>query len=74
MLSHLLKTGLKARSLLTRAPMALTATQKRFYYPDNVLMQRSEGDYFADPKVVAERAIRLIALHDNVKDPSAITL
>jgi hypothetical protein len=46
----------------------------RTYYPDNVLMKRNEGDYYADPIVVAERVVRLIALHDNVKDPSAITI
>ena len=37
-------------------------------------MTREGGDYYADPMEVAERTIRLIALHDNVKDPSAITL
>lgn len=37
-------------------------------------MKREEGDYFADPMAVAERLVRLFALHDNIKDPSAITL
>ena len=37
-------------------------------------MPREEGDYFNDPIVVAERVVRLVALHDNVRDPSAITL
>ena len=37
-------------------------------------MKREEGDYFADPIMVAERVVRLIALHDNVKDPANITL
>lgn len=37
-------------------------------------MSREEGSYYGDPKEVAERSIRLIALHDNVKDPSAVTL
>ena len=37
-------------------------------------MKREEGEYFADPKAVAERVVRLIALHDNVNDPTAITL
>jgi acyl carrier protein len=36
-------------------------------------MKRNEGDYFADPLAVGERVIRLIALHDHVKDPSGIT-
>ena len=37
-------------------------------------MERENGDYFADPIAVAERVVRLIALHDNVNDPSAVTL
>lgn len=37
-------------------------------------MKREEGDYYGDPKDIAERLVRLMALHDNVKDPSAITL
>ncbi len=37
-------------------------------------MEREEGDYFADPVATAERVVRLIALHDHVKDPSAVTL
>ena len=28
---------------------------------------------YADPMDVAERVVRLIALHDNVNDPSAVT-
>ena len=47
---------------------------RRFYYPDNVIMKRVEGEYFSDPIAVAERVIRLIGLHDAVKDPSAVTL
>ena len=37
-------------------------------------MEREEGDYFADPVAIAERVVRLIALHDNVNDPSSVTL
>ena len=37
-------------------------------------MKRVEGEYYSDPVQVGERVVRLIALHDNVKDPSAITL
>ena len=46
----------------------------RCYYPNGELMSRTEGEYFADPIAVGERAIRLIALHDNVNDPTSITL
>ena len=37
-------------------------------------MKREEGDYFADPVNVAERVVRLLALHDNVRDPATVTL
>lgn len=46
----------------------------RTYYKDNVLMERVYGEYYADPMAVAERVVRLIALHDNVNDPAAVTL
>ena len=47
----------------------------RTYFKDNVIMEREYGDgYMADPVSTAERVVRLLALHDNVKDPSAITL
>jgi NADH dehydrogenase (ubiquinone) 1 alpha/beta subcomplex 1 len=77
MLSHLLRTSVR----LTRAqPRLLTSSGSilrqplRTYYPNGQLMKRDEGDYFADPIEVAERIVRLIALHDNVKNPSAVTL
>jgi NADH dehydrogenase (ubiquinone) 1 alpha/beta subcomplex 1 len=46
----------------------------RTYYPDNVLMKREPGEYYADPMDVAERVVRMFALHDNVADPGAVTL
>jgi len=46
----------------------------RTYYPDNVLMKREKGDYYSDPVGVAERVVRLIALHDACKDPANVTL
>lgn len=46
----------------------------RSYYKDNVLMPREKGEYYADPLEVAERLVRLIALHDNVIDPASVTL
>ena len=46
----------------------------RTYYKDNVLMPREQGEYYADPMDVAERVVRLMALHDNCKDPAAVTL
>ena len=53
----------------------MAQAMSRSYYKDNVLMPREYGDgYMADPIATAERIIRLIALHDNVNDPSGITL
>ena len=54
--------------------MAMPTTQVRTYYKDNVLMPREYGDgYYSDPVNVAERVVRLIALHDNLKiNPSEI--
>ena len=37
-------------------------------------MKRNEGEYFADPKKVAEEVVRMFALHDNVNEPSNIQL
>ena len=53
---------------------SLLMTPKRFYWPNDKLMKREEGEYFNDPKEVAETVCKVFALHDNVKDPSQITL
>ena len=37
-------------------------------------MPREKGEYYADPLDVAERVVRLFALHDNVRDPTSVTL
>ncbi len=38
------------------------------------MMHRHEGDYFADPVEVAERIVRLVALHEKTNEPSKVTL
>lgn len=42
--------------------------------PDGVLMKREQGSYYSDPMEVAERVVRLIALHDACRDPASVTL
>lgn len=75
MLSQVLRASLRIqRNVVLRPAFKLCVTPQRFYYPNGQLMSREEGAYYGDPKDVAERSIRLIALHDNVKDPSAVTL
>ena len=56
--------------------MGVVGTQQvRGYYENNVIMEREYGEgYMADPVATAERIVRCIALHDNVNDPSNITL
>ena len=76
MIGNLIRGSVRARGrvLNIMRPSRPVFVQSRYYHPDNVLMKRDEGEYFADPKSVAERVVRLMALHDNVKDPAAITL
>lgn len=66
--------GFKVQNRQAMRPM-LTSTQFRTYYENDVLMKREYGDgYYSDPVNVAERIVRLIALHDNViVNPSDIT-
>ena len=51
------------------APLA-QSTPLRFYFKDNVLMPREQGDYYADPVDCAERVVRMLGLHDACHDPS----
>ena len=74
MMSQVLKRIVGRSAVLLRATPTLVAAPRRYYYPNGQLMAREEGDYFNDPIMVAERVVRLIALHDNVRDPSGITL
>merc|ERR1719506_1445039 len=72
--------------MVARAPLMTAARMRvsmplispgcvRGYYKDGVLMPREYGSgYMSDPVVTAERVVRCIALHDNVRDPSSITL
>mmetsp|Transcript_31643 Transcript_31643/g.28039 ORF Transcript_31643/g.28039 Transcript_31643/m.28039 type:complete len:112 (-) Transcript_31643:119-454(-) len=67
-LPSLLRSGvIQSRPSLIYAP-------KRFYWPNDELMTRTEGEYFLDPQEVAGVVARMFALHDNVSDPSKVTL
>jgi len=65
---------LTQRTALLLKPRMLALVPTRLYYQDNVLMPREQGEYYADPMDVAERVVRLIGLHDNCKDPAAVTV
>ena len=61
-------------SNLIAASRLVAMAPVRHYYKDDVLMPRAPGEYYADPMDVAERVVRLVGLHDNCKDPSAVAL
>ena len=61
-------------SNLIAASRLVALAPVRHYYKDDVLMPREQGEYYADPYAVAERVVRLVGLHDNCKDPSAVSL
>ena len=46
----------------------------RPYYPLRKVMERNEGPILADPNNVSDRLAKVLALHDKVKDPSAVKL
>ena len=61
---------------MTSQMNAMQMVQTRSYYKDNVLMTREYGEgYMSDPHETAEKIVRLLALHDNLKiNPSQITV
>lgn len=70
MLSRL---GLRAlRAGIRSTPMV--QIPKRNYEDSTVLQKREHGEFFSDPQEVSDRLTRMIAVHDNCIDPSAITL
>jgi acyl carrier protein len=62
------------KAILNSKSLFLRATATRAYYKDDVLMPRDQGEYYSDPMAVAERVVRLIALHDACRDPANVTV
>lgn len=66
------------RSLMRGAAAArllpLVQLPSRHYFPDRKLMKWRPGKYHTDPDAAAERIMRILAIHDHVKDPAKITL
>lgn len=52
----------------------LTFVNKNFYAPDKIILRNEKSGYFMDPNDVARRFIKLISLHDSVKNPGQINL
>jgi len=47
---------------------------RMFYHPVRELMKKNQPKFYSDPVEIGEEIIRIISLHDKVKDPSKITL
>ena len=62
------------KAILNSKSLFLRTTATRTYYKDDVLMPRVQGEYYSDPMAVAERVVRLIALHDACRDPANVTV
>ncbi len=65
---------LTSNRLMVPRIASFVSIPQRGYYKDDILMPREQGEYYADPMDVAERTVRVIGLHDNVNDPSAVTV
>ena len=46
----------------------------KFYHPVRELMKKDIPKFYSNPNEVGEELIRIISLHDKVKDPSKITM
>ena len=59
---------------VTQRPTFVLPISIRTYFPERKLMKARKGKYYIDPEDGADRVIRIIATHHNVKDPSKISL
>ena len=55
-------------------PNAIVPLTIRNYFPERQLMKLRTGKYYINPEDAAERVMRIIAIHDNVKDVAKMTL
>lgn len=46
----------------------------KFYHPIREVMKKDIRAMYSDPNEIGEELIRIISLHDKVKDPSKITI
>lgn len=47
---------------------------RRSYHPAKELMHKNTPKFFSDPNEVGEELVRLISLHDKIKDPKVVKL
>lgn len=61
----------KSRPLFSLPP---TFSPKYFYTPHEIQIRDEKHGYYKNPEEIARRLIKLLALHDKVKNPHLITL
>lgn len=44
------------------------------YHPVRELMKKHTPKYYTDPNILGEEIIRIVCMHDKVKDPSKVTM
>lgn len=52
----------------------LIKTAFKAYHPAKELMHKHIPKYFSDPNEIGEELIRIISLHDKIKNPSKVTM
>lgn len=67
----MLKFLSKARASLRISPVF---SPKYFYTPREIQLRDEKHGYYKNPEDIARRLIKLLALHDKVKNPHLITL
>ena len=70
----LTKSNIAPFPSLTKLTPSLITQTKRFYTKKGIILRDDKSGYFVDPNEVARRIVKLISLHDCIKDPSKITL
>lgn len=46
----------------------------KYYHPARELMKKNSPEFFSDPNLVAEELVRIISMHDKIKDPAKVTV
>lgn len=52
----------------------LIQLQKRSYHPLREVMRKNNPAFYSDPNEIGEDIIRIVCLHDNIKDTKKVTM
>ena len=74
MLRCILSAYTRSLPFISQKVPLVSCTPQRTYFPIRKLMKARGGKYYLDPDNGAERIVRVIGIHEHVKDPTKITL